>query len=354
MKMKKIQLSGCAIGPKEPCLVMVDAGVNHNNDPERAFNLIKTAARAGANVVKFQTYKADTITTKAAPRYWNPKLDTDGGGTQYDTFKKLDSLPLETYREMMKVSRKEGIIMSSTPFDLEGVGFLADLGIEIFKISSSDITYLKLIEEVARIGKPVVLSTGTASIGEIEEAINVMERARNSRIVLQHCILSYPNDIENANLRKMTKMMEIFPEFPVGYSDHTEGSIGAYAAVALGARTIEKHYTIDRLLPDSPDHSLSLDPVALEEMVKGIRDVEKSFGNFVNGYYPAEEKAYRFARKSVVAQVNIPRGKVLEPHMLTCKRPGTGIYPKYLDMLIGRKAKVAISEDTTITWDMIC
>lgn len=333
---------------------MVDAGVNHNNDPERAFKLIKTAARAGANVVKFQTYKADAITTKAAPRYWNPKLDTDGGGTQYDTFKKLDSLPMETYKEMMRVSRKEGIIMSSTPFNLEDVEFLADLGIEIFKISSSDITYLELIEEVAKTGKPVVLSTGAASIGEIEEAISTIIRAKNNKIALQHCILTYPNDIGNAHLKKMVKMIEIFPEFPIGYSDHTEGLIAPYTAVALGARTIEKHYTIDRLLPDSPDHSLSLDPPTLQEMVRGIRDIEKSFGRFVNGYYPAEEKAYHYARKSVVAQVNIPQGAVLESHMLTCKRPGTGIYPKYLDMLIGRKAKIDIKEDTTITWDMIC
>lgn len=352
--MKRIKLSTCAIGPKEPCLVIVDAGVNHNNDPERAFQLIKTAARGGANMVKFQTYKAETITTRSAPRYWNPKLDTDGGGTQYDTFKKLDSLPLETYREMMRLAKEEGIIMSSTPFDLKSVEFLADLGIEIFKISSSDITYLQLIKEVAETGKPVVFSTGAASIGEIEEVINTMVRAKNNKIVLQHCILSYPNNIENAHLKKMTKLMEIFPEYPVGYSDHTESLIVPYTAAAMGARTIEKHYTIDRLLPDSPDHSLSLDPQALQEMVKGIRAIEKSFGYYVNGYYPAEEKAYLYARKSIVAQINISQGTTLEPHMLTCKRPGTGIYPKYMDMLIGRKARTDIKEDTTITWDMIC
>lgn len=352
--MLTIHLSTRTVGPEAPCLIIVDAGVNHNNNPERAFQLIKTAAKSGADVVKFQTYKADTITTKTAPRYWNPRLDTDGGGTQYDTFKRLDSLPGETYREMMKVAKKEGIIMSSTPFNLKDVELLAKLNIEIFKISSSDVTYLQLVKAVAETGKPVVLSTGTAYIGEIEEAINTMVRANNNKIILQHCILSYPNEIENANLRKMTKLMEIFPDYPIGYSDHTEGFIAPFTAVALGARSIEKHYTIDRLLPDSPDHSFSLDPLALEEMSKGIRDIEKSFGKYLDGYYPAEEKAYHYARKSVVAQVNIAAGTVLEPQLLTCKRPGTGIYPKYLDMLVGRKARVDIKEDTTITWDMIC
>jgi sialic acid synthase SpsE len=332
---------------------MVDAGVNHNNVPERAFELIRTAARAGADIIKFQTYKAETITTKTAPRYWNSKLDTDSGGTQYDTFTRLDKLPPETYPKMVKLCKKKGIIFASTPFDLESAKFLDDLGMEIFKISSSDITYLQMIKTIAETGKPILLSTGTASTAEIKEAVEVIKKTKNDDIILQHCVLSYPCDAKDANLKKMTKMMELFPDIPIGYSDHTEGIVVPLAAVAMGAKTIEKHYTIDKKLPDSPDHSFSLDPSELEELVHSTRKVEASFGEFVDGNYPAEEKAFLYARKSVVANRDIPKDTVIKRHMLTCKRPGTGIYPKYLGSIVGRTAKVDIKEDTTITWEMI-
>jgi sialic acid synthase SpsE len=351
--MKKIQLSTCAVGSDEPCIIIVDAGVNHNNIPERAFQLIKTAAKRGANIVKFQTYTADTITTRTAPRYWDPRLDTDGGGTQYDTFKRLDKLPKETYKEMIKLCREEGVIFCSTPFDIKSAEFLEGLGVEIFKISSSDITYHQLIKAVSETKKPVILSTGTASIAEIEEAIDIILKTGNDKIILQHCILSYPCKVEDANLNKMIKLMEVFSEFPVGYSDHTEGFLVPFAAVALNARTIEKHYTIDKRLPDSPDHSFSLDPDDLTKLVNGIRKIEKSLGTFVDGHYPAEEKAYYYARKSVVATIDISKDKVIRKSMLTCKRPGTGISPKYLDTVVGKRAKIDIGKDTTITWDMI-
>ena len=352
--MRKIDIMDrVVVGEGTPCLVMVDAGVNHNNVPERAFKLIKTAAKGGADIIKFQTYKADTITTKTAPRYWNPRLDTDGGGTQYETFNRLDKLPIETYPEMIELCKKEGVIFSSTPFDLDSAKFLDELGMEVFKISSSDITYHQLLKSVAETGKPVILSTGTASIAEIKEAIEVINNAKNDDIILQHCILSYPCKAEDSNLKKMTKLMEIFPDIPIGYSDHTEGIAVPLAAVAWGAKTIEKHYTIDKKLPDSPDHSFSLDPDELKDMIRSIRKVESSLGTFVDGYYPSEEKAYQYARKSVVAATDIPKDTVIKEQMLTCKRPGTGIYPKYLKSLVGRKAKVHIKEDNTINWEMI-
>jgi len=350
--MKKIQFRTCAIGPDEPCTIIVDAGVNHNNVPERAFELIRSAATFGANIVKFQTYCADMLTTKSAPRYWDSKLDTDGGGTQYDTFKRLDSLPKETYHEMIELCKEVGVVFCSTPFDLKSAMFLEKLGVEVFKISSSDITYHQLIKTIAETGKPIILSTGTASLREIQEAIDIISETGNDKIVLQHCILSYPCDEEDANLRKMEKLMEIFPENLVGYSDHTEGREIPFAAVALGAKTIEKHFTIDKKLPDSPDHSFSLDPFELGQMVGGVRKIEKSLGSFVDGYYESEEKAYKYARKSVVPIRDIAKGTVIEKHMLTCKRPGTGIYPKFLDNIVGRRARRDIEKDTTVTWEM--
>lgn len=351
--MRRIRIAKRYVGGHDPCLIIVDAGVNHNNDPERAKDLIRNAASAGADVVKFQTYKADTITTRTAPRYWDPRLDTDGGGTQYDTFAKIDDLPKEAYFDMKRLCNDLGVIFSSTPFNLDDVAFLRELNMDVFKISSSDVTYLRLVREVARCGKPVILSTGAASVGEVEEAVAAIRAEGNDEIILQHCILSYPCKDEDANLSKMIKLQQIFEDLPVGYSDHTLGTAIPIAAVAMGARTIEKHYTVDKSLPDSPDHSLSVDPDELKSMVATIRRVEQSRGTFVNGFYEAEKKAYMNARKSVVARVEIPAGTTISADILTCKRPGTGISPKLIDFVVGTRALVDIEADTTLTFDMI-
>lgn len=350
--MKNVVIGDKTVGEGHPCFILMDAGVNHNNDVKRAVKLIQTAAQSGADMVKFQTYTAEKMATKTAPRYWNPKLDTDGGGTQYDTFKRIDKLPKEAYREMIAACREYHIIFCSTPFDPEGARFLNELGVGVFKIASADLTYPQLLQTVAKTGKPVILSTGLASLGEIREAVQTVRDCGNDQIILQHCILSYPCSFENANLRKMSKIQETFPEIPVGYSDHTYGITAPLAAVALGARSIEKHYTIDKSLPDSPDHSFSLDPAELKEMVGRIRDLEKTLGTFVDGPYPAEEKAFKFARKSLVSTRNIAKGTRVTSEMLTCKRPGTGIYPKELEAVAGRRAKRDIPEDTTLTWEM--
>ena len=351
--MRKVIIGNITVNEKSHCLIIVDAGVNHNNSIKRGIEIIEKAAQNGADVVKFQTYKANSITTKKAPRYWNEKLDTDKGGTQYDTFSRIDGMDIDGYKKLKKKCDKLGVVFCSTPFNLPDVDLLEEIGMDIYKISSSDLTYLQLIEYIATKGKPMILSTGCGTIGEIEKAIDVIIKKGNDQIILQHCILQYPCNIENANLAKMRKIQEIFPEIPVGYSDHTIGSIVPISAVALGARTIEKHFTIDKKLPDSPDHKLSASPEDLKEMVLLIRKVEKSIGYFHNGFYPAEEKAYKYARKSIVSNVYIPRGKTITDEMLTCKRPGTGIYPDKMDFVIGSTAKVDIPEDTTITKEMI-
>jgi len=351
--MKKVQIGSRTVGLDEPCLIIVDAGVNHNNDIGRAKELIRKAAQKGVDVIKFQTYSADTITTRKAPRYWDPKLDTDSGGTQYDTFSRIDNLPEEAYFELKELCDELGIIFSSTPFNLDDVDLLSRLSMDVIKISSSDITYPQLIKAVAATKKPVILSTGTASICEIQEAVDLIRSEDNHNIILQHCILSYPCRDEDANLLKMIKLQDIFEDIPVGYSDHTIGTVIPAAAVAMGAKTIEKHFTIDKTLPDSPDHSLSVDPDELGKMVDSIRKIHKSKGVFVNGYYDSEEKAYMYARKSIVTAVDIPAGVTISPEMLICKRPGTGIYPKFIDLVIGRKAQRYIDADTTIDFDMI-
>jgi len=351
--MRRVKIRNKHVGEKDPCLIIVDAGVNHNNDVERAKELIRKAAEAGADVIKFQTYKADTITIRTAPRYWDPKLDTDKGGTQYDTFSRIDDLPIDAYYEMKELCEKLDIIFSSTPFNIDDAEFLSSLDMDVFKISSSDITYPQLIRTVAKTGKPIIMSTGTASIAEIKEAISIIRSEGNEDIILQHCVLSYPCKDKDANLSKMTKIQEIFKDIPVGYSDHTLGTVIPLTSVAMGAKTIEKHFTIDKSLPDSPDHSLSVDPEELKEMVFTIRRAEQSMGAFVDGYYEAEGKAFMYARKSIVAKVEIPKGTIIKEDMLTCKRPGNGIYPKYIDKVIGSKTIVDIKADMTITFEMI-
>lgn len=351
--MKEIKLGNRTVGEGHPCLVIAEAGVNHNNDVQRAKDLIIAAANAGADVIKFQTYKAETITTKSAPRYWDPALDRGVSGTQYDTFKNIDDLPLEAYYELKNCCQENNIIFCSTPFNLGDVDILKEIGMDFYKISSSDIIYPQLLERIAIIGKPIILSTGAASIGEIEEAVSLIYSTGNDQIILQHCILSYPCKDEDANLLKMQRLQQIFPDIPIGYSDHTLGIVIPVAAVAMGAKTIEKHYTIDKSLPDSPDHLLSVDPDELKELVLNIRRVEKCKGTFTSGYYEAESKAYLYARKSVVSKIDIPMGGTITVEMLTCKRPGTGIYPKLMNIVVGSKASINIPADTPITLEMI-
>ena len=351
--MRSIKIGRFVVGQGHPALIMVDAGVNHNNSIDRGLDIIDQAASHGANVVKFQTYKAKNITTKAAPRYWSSKLDTDSGGTQYDTFARLDGMSLEGYQAFKRRCEERGVVFSSTPFNLPDIDVLEQIGMDVYKISSSDITYLDLLRAAGSTGKPVIISTGCASVGEIEKAVSAVRQTGNGDIILQHCILQYPCDDANANLAKMQRIQQIFPEIPVGYSDHTYGTIIPAGAVSLGARTIEKHFTLDKKLPDSPDHSFSADPAELQVMTTCIRRLEAAFGTFIDGHYPAEEAAWKYARKSLASTCFIPKGAQITAAMLSCKRPGTGIYPEYADFVIGLTAKIDIPEDTTITKAMI-
>lgn len=345
--------AGVKLGGDNPCAVILDAGVNHNNDPDRAMQLIRTAAEGGASAIKFQTYTADEISTRTAPRYWDPKLDTDGGGSQWDMFKKVDHLPPEAYKDMKAYAAELGVAFSSSPFGMESAQFLAELDIDFFKIASTEVIFHEMIEFCASTGKPLILSAGLCTVGEIEEALAVIAKTGNDKVALQHCILSYPNRVEDANLAKMVKLAEIFPDIPVGYSDHTLGTTAPLAAVALGAKSIEKHYTIDKSLPDSPDHGLSLAADELGRFMGRVRETEAAIGTYINGPYPAEDKAMKYARKSIVSLRAIAAGTTITRDMVDVKRPGTGIYPKFLRMVVGRTARVDIPEDTVLTWDML-
>jgi N,N'-diacetyllegionaminate synthase len=347
----QFEIDGRPVGQGRPCYVIAEAGVNHNCDLELGRRLVSSARASGADAIKFQSYTASRISTRVAPRYWFEPQDPEG--TQWDTFDKLDKLPEPHFRALVAHARSEGITAFSTPFDDEAVDYLASLDLPAFKIASADLTCHPLLERAARVGKPMILSTGTSSLAEVEEALEVCRRAGNDRVVLLHCTLKYPCPPEGINLKMMEHLMRAFPEVPVGLSDHSLGVSVPQAAVALGACMVEKHYTVDKTLPGSPDHHLSVDPPELRAMVDGIRTVEKALGKPVKGLEPLEKDAWLYARRSVTSATAIPRGTPVTRAMLTYKRPGTGISPRFFEMVIGRIARVDIPEDTTITWDML-
>jgi N-acetylneuraminate synthase/N,N'-diacetyllegionaminate synthase len=349
--MRSVRIGDRLVGEGSPTFVIAEAGVNHNEDLALGKALIKAAKAAGADAIKFQTYTAEGLATRTAPRYWVEPADPEG--TQFDTFARLDGLDRDGQRELFAYAREAGIICFSTPFDEASADFLDDLGVPAFKIASADLTAHPLVRHVAGKGKPLILSTGTATLAEIEEALGVIEAAGNREVILLHCTLSYPCPPEAINLRAMVLMRQVFPDHPVGLSDHSLGIAVPQAAVALGAAVIEKHFTVDKTLPGSPDHHLSVDPPELGEMVRGIRTIEAALGAGRKGPVEAERLAHRYARRSVVAAAPIARGTILRREWLTCKRPGTGISPRFFDVVVGRTARVDIPEDSVIGWEML-
>lgn len=350
--MSHIEIEKKIFGDEKPTLLISEVGVNHNGSIERGYKLIEESVDSGADIVKFQTYKASQITTKNAKRYWDESLNDDDKGTQYDTFSKLDNMSMDGFKLLKKKCDELNTIFCSTPFNIPDVEMLEEIGVKVYKISSSDITYYDLMDKVASTNKPIILSTGCSSIREVEKAINIIHRNNNQNVLLQHCILQYPCEDKNANLAKMVKLKQVFNNIPVGYSDHTIGIEIPAMAVALGACSVEKHFTIDKKLPDSPDHKLSLDPKEFKSMHDLIRKFEEAKGVFVNGFYPAEEKAYLYARKSLVSKEYIKKGTIIKRNMLTAKRPGTGLYPESLSLILGMPIKKDIKPDTVLTKDM--
>lgn len=350
--MRTVKIGGRLVGTDQPTFIVAEAGVNHNEDLMLAKEHVRQAAWAGADAIKFQTYTAAKLVTRSAPKYWHIG-EPDGTTTQYQSFSLLDKLPREGYQELFALARELGILLFSTPFDEESADFLDALGTPAFKIASADLTFHPFLAHVAQKGKPVILSTGGSTIGEIQEAVAVIHGAGNRDVILLHCTLCYPTADEDANLRMIPHMQQVFPDCPIGLSDHTFGILVPAVAVALGARLIEKHFTVDKGLPGSADHKLGVDPPELRELVRNVRSVEKALGRPMKEPVACEQPARLYARRSVVAARDIPKGTILTPEMLICKRPGTGIPPKFLPLLMGRPARADIHEDEVISWDQV-
>jgi N,N'-diacetyllegionaminate synthase len=318
--------------------IIAEAGVNHNGSLEMAFQLIDAAVAAGADAVKFQTFKAEKVIAVNAPKAVYQKDTTGSEESQLEMVKKLER-DETAHSRLYRYCQHKGIQFLSTPFDLESIDLLNRLGLEIFKIPSGEITNLPYLRKVAALKKRLILSTGMASLGEIKDALEVLTESGTplGNITVLHCNTEYPTPFEDVNLRAMQTIRDAFPGITVGYSDHTIGIEVPIAAVAMGASVIEKHFTLDRNLP-GPDHRASLEPPELSAMISGIRNIEKALGTGIKRPSPSELKNKPVARKSIVAALPIKKGETFTDRNITVKRPGTGITPMRWDEMIGRKA----------------
>ena len=318
-------------------LIIAEAGVNHNGDLELAKQIVKAAANAGADLVKFQTFTAERLAIDSAPKADYQNQTTDQKQSQFSMLRQLE-LTAEMHEQLIVYCSKQGIGFFSTGFDLQSVDYLASLGADRFKIPSGEITNLPYLRHVGAFGKPLILSTGMATLGEIEAALDACEIAGTprSRITVLHCNTEYPTPMCDVNLRAMCSIRDAFG-VAVGYSDHTLGIEVPIAAVALGATVIEKHLTLDRNWP-GPDHKASLEPDEFAVMVRAIRNIEQAMGDGIKRPSPSESKNKSIARKSLVAARSIKAGEQFTPENLTAKRPGTGVSPMRWDKAMGRTA----------------
>jgi N-acetylneuraminate synthase len=338
------------IGPGHPCFLIAEAGVNHNGDIRLAERLVEVSAKAGADAVKFQSFHAERLVTALAPTARYQRESTGGEMSQLAMLRRLE-LSVEAQRQLQSSCAARGLLFLSTPFDELSAVELKDLGVPAFKISSGDLTNLPFLAYVARMGRPLIVSTGMATLDEVAAAVQTVEQAGNRDLILLHCVSSYPTDPADANLRAMQTMRETFL-YPVGFSDHTRGIDIALAAAALGASVIEKHVTLDRSLP-GPDHRASLEPEEWARLVEGVRTVERALGHGKKIPAPAEAEIAAVARKSVVAAVDIEAGTMLMEDMLAIRRPGTGLPPDKRPALIGRRVVTLIKAGTPMTWDLL-
>jgi sialic acid synthase SpsE len=346
----RFEIAGRVIGAGEPCYVIAEAGANHNGDVAIARELIDVAADAGADAVKFQVYSGKTLYSSKTPRF--SYLE---GVSEKPTQDLLEdaALPREWLGELAGHAAARGIAFFATPFDSAAVRELMEVGVPAFKIASFEIVDLELIRETAEQGRPLILSCGMTTYGEIEDALGAARKGGATDVALLRCASLYPAPAHIMNLRAMETMRAAFG-VPVGLSDHTEGIAVPLGAAALGMQLLEKHFTLDRTMA-GPDHPFAIEPDELRALVTGVRSVEAALGSGrLQG--PSDEEAvemYTLARRSIVAAAAIPAGAVIGRGDLTVKRPGFGIAPKHMDLVVGRTARVDIEEDDIVTWEMV-
>lgn len=328
--------------------IIAEAGVNHNGSIDLAKKLVDVAVAAGADAVKFQTFKAESLVRKSAQKADYQKQNTLADETQYEMLKKLE-LDENAHRELIRHCKEKKIMFLSTPFDHDSIDLLSGFEMPIFKIPSGEITNLPYLRHIGRLGKEVILSTGMADLGEVEDALDVLMQAGvpKEKVTVLHATTEYPCPIDEVNLRAMQTMHAAFG-VKVGYSDHTQGIDVPIAAVAMGACVIEKHFTLDRTM-DGPDHKASLEPGELMAMVQAIRHIDQAMGDGIKRPSVSELRNIKVARKSIMAGRKISKGEVLTETNLVIKRPGTGLGPMRWDEVVGTKAVRDFQPDEAIT-----
>jgi len=348
MDIASVDIGGRQVGPNQPVFIIAEAGVNHNGNPDLARQLVDVAADAGADAVKFQTFKAERVVSAGAPKAEYQKLTTSADESQMKMLKGLE-LSSEAHHRLISYCRERNILFMSSAFDEQSVDLLDELNVPSFKIGSGEVTNIPFLEYVAKKSKPIILSTGMSFLSEVDEAVKAILGVGNRQLVLLHCVSNYPADPADANLRAMLTMAAAF-QVPVGYSDHSLGVQVSLAAVALGAVVIEKHFTLDRAM-GGPDHAASLDPSELKELISGIRTIERSLGNGTKQPARSEEGNRTIVRRSVATAVDIPAGTVIHANMVTALRPGNGIPPAQLGRVLGRRCKRDVESGQLLSWE---
>jgi N,N'-diacetyllegionaminate synthase len=329
----------------KPVFIIAEAGVNHNGSLEMALQLVDKAVEIGVDCVKFQTFKAEQIVTAASPKASYQLEVTDREESQFDMLKKLE-LDRDAFRTIKTYCDKKGIRFLSTPYNPEDADLLNSIGVDGFKIASGQLVETPFLEYVAKFGKQMIISTGMADMQEVKDAVDAIRGAGNYDIVVLQCNTDYPSRIEDTNIRAMLTMRDEL-DVRVGYSDHVPNNYACFAAVALGAEVIEKHFTLDNNLP-GPDHSSSLEPEAFRELITGIRNIERCLGDGVKLPSESEKKNTYGMRRSLVAKTDLGKGTVLQESDLGFKRPANGLSPKMLKQVIGKTLLVDLKKDEAL------
>lgn len=325
--------------------IIAEAGVNHNGNIETARKLVDVAVMAGADAVKFQTFKAESLVRRDARKADYQMETTDQGESQFDMLKKLE-LTLEMHEQLSEYCRQKEIMFLSAPFDIDSLHYLMELGVDIIKIPSGEITNYPLLREAGRTKKRIIISSGMSTLNEVKNAVKVLKDNGSSDVTVLHCNTEYPTPYDDVNLRAMYTLKEELG-VPTGYSDHTQGIEVPIAAAALGAAVIEKHFTLDQNM-EGPDHKASLEPDELEAMVRAIRNIENALGDGKKEPSKSEKRNLGIVRKSIVAKHDIKAGELFTEENLTTKRPGNGICPMQWNQIIGQRAKRKFNADELI------
>lgn len=345
---RQIAVDGRAIGDGQPCFIVAEVGVNHNGSVDTALAMVDAIAEAGADCVKFQTFRAEEFVNNPNEFYEYVSQGKVVRESQLAMFKRLE-LKYSEFSRLFARARERGLIPLSTPSDRPAADLLDELGAGAFKIGSDDLVYTPFIEYVAAKGKPVIISTGMADYDDVDRAIDTVRGTGNNQICVLHCVSVYPTPDADVNLRKIPALRKHF-QVPVGFSDHSDGIVAAFGAVALGACVVEKHFTLDRNMA-GPDHRFSMDPDDLAAMVSGIRRIEAGLGDGAIAPESGELEMRAIARRSIVAARDLPANHIVEIADLAYQRPGTGLMPYRAPDVVGRRVKVAIPKGGKITFE---